>query len=142
MNEINTSKNLEYPTKSPLAKRVCECGCENEFQPRRKDQIYLNSQHANFAYNHGKRKKKNKDLRTQESILRKNDQILNNFWTNFHNDDNYVVLRLKSLLNKKFDQAYFVGMDPNGKNPIYFSYRYMYTVITQNEIEYIKIEKR
>lgn len=142
MNQINKSQNLEYPTKSPLAKRVCECGCENEFQPRRKDQIYLNSQHANFAYNHGARKKKNKDISKQEIILRRNDQILHNFWINFQSDDNPLVLRLKQLLNKNFNQSYFVGMNPDGTNPIYYSYRYMYTVITQKEVEYIKIEKR
>lgn len=44
------------PMPRPIAPIECKCGCGIIFQPKRKDQIYLNKQHADFAYNHGKRK--------------------------------------------------------------------------------------
>lgn len=40
---------------SPIKPRVCACGCGHEFQPKRKDQRYLNKQHADYHYNHTKR---------------------------------------------------------------------------------------
>ena len=49
------------PLPRPISRRDCKCGCGNEFQPLRKDQIYLNKQHADFGYNHGKRKRKNQE---------------------------------------------------------------------------------
>jgi len=70
-----TKKEVLAPPR-PISKRECKCGCGHEFQPGRRNQIYLNKQHADFGYNHGIRKgKKEKELEV-ESILRHNDRVL------------------------------------------------------------------
>ena len=69
---IHTKGNNIIPR--PIPERNCECGCGNLFYPRRRDNIYLNKQHADFAYNHGKRKAKNQNKVKSEKILLKNDK--------------------------------------------------------------------
>ena len=64
------------PAPRPIAERICICGCGHSFIPSRRDKVYLNNQHANYGYNHGKRKSKNRNRIRDEKILLKNDNIL------------------------------------------------------------------
>ena len=73
--EMKSYKHSQPPL-SPLAERICKCGCDIEFQPNRKDQVFLNKQHADFGYNHNIRRKKDANKREQSKILAKNDRIL------------------------------------------------------------------
>jgi hypothetical protein len=73
---MRIENNLDFTLASPLKPRICPCGCEEEFQPIRRNQYHYNNQHAEYAYNHGKRKEKNKVRLIEEKILRNNDNIL------------------------------------------------------------------
>ncbi len=126
----------------PLKPRICPCGCEKEFQPRRRDQIYYNSQHANYAYNHGKRKEKNKNRSIEEKALRKNDDILD---LHFKMDqiDNVAECFLKILISQGFRSRYHIGMTEKFDKVYYFLYRYnFYLFKDENNLDKIKIYKR
>ena len=78
---IKQKKKSEDP--SPLQMKVCACGCEIKFQPRRSDQLHLNSKHYNYAYNHGKRKIKYAQENSANKVIRKNDRILEKYFKVF-----------------------------------------------------------
>jgi hypothetical protein len=74
---FNTDKRCYCaPIPRPIADRYCKCGCNNLFSPKRVDQVYLNKQHADFAYNRGMRKVKNEKMIEVQKILLKNDKII------------------------------------------------------------------
>lgn len=75
---IRKKKKCENP--SPLPMRMCSCGCENEFQPKRLDQVYLNSKHANFGYNNGKRKERYEKEKMITKAIRLNDRIAEKYF--------------------------------------------------------------
>lgn len=130
----------EGPAPRPIAPRVCACGCENTFQPSRKDQIYLNTQHANFGYNHGKRKEKNKARTKEEAILARNDEILHKHFISERGND--VVVRYFDVLKAdKFKFAYHIGRDEEGGHVKWYSYRYRYEIL-YTEPKQVKIYKR
>ena len=91
-----TSKTKKNENPSPLAKRICECGCENEFQPGRSDQYHLNSIHYDFAYNHGPRKEKYAEENHATKVIRKNDRILEKYFKyckKIRGDLNFITLK-------------------------------------------------
>ena len=94
---------------SPLKEKLCPCGCDETFFPKRKDQIYKNTRHSNFAYNHGKRKEKSRNQRSTESKLQKNDKILEKYYQLFK-EDLFVVFSL-NLISDGFDHSLFTGND-------------------------------
>jgi len=98
INETNTS---------PYKEIRCPCGCESLFIPKRRDQVYKNSKHANFAYNHGKRKQVSKNQRIAESQLRKNDKIVEKYYL-FYQKKLAVVFSL-NLAADGFDHSFFIG---------------------------------
>ena len=87
-----TTKRKKNEDPSPLPMRICECGCENEFQPTRSDQLHLNSKHYNFAYNHGPRKEKYAEEIDFTKIIRRNDRILEKYFRLF--DTQFAKLNL------------------------------------------------
>lgn len=139
--KIDQDNLFQFPTISPLAPKICACGCENEFQPKRKDQVYLNKQHADFGYNNGKRKKKTV-ITKQERILRNNDVILDDIWNRLSNGKNEVLCNYELMNLFDFNDAYFIGINNQNDNPIYFTYRYAYTIFFDEKIKYLKIIKR
>ena len=130
------------PVPRPIAPIVCACGCGHEFQPRRRDQKYLNKQHADYGYNHSKRKAKNKNKIKTNKILLKNDQILEKYFKAFKKDE-CAICYLQNLESDGFNKSYQVGIDErliNGKKiNVYFSYNYTYRI---NKDQLIKINKR
>ena len=133
---------IHEPVPRPIAPIVCACGCGHEFQPRRRDQKYLNKQHADYGYNHSKRKAKNKNKIKTNKILLKNDQILEKYFKTFKKDG-YAICYLQNLESDGFNKSYQVGIDErliNGKKiNVYFSYNYTYRI---NKDQLIKINKR
>ena len=125
---------------SPLKQRICNCGCDNEFWPKRKDQVYLDSRHANFHYNHFKRHKKNKKNEINK-ILKRNDELLR-----FHYDKKKIsecYVPLDKLLKNGFKPEYFIAMNNTTKPSTYFSYYFTYSYHLRNDqIKYIQIAKR
>lgn len=137
MEEENINERIE---KSPLSTRICACGCENEFQPRRKDQVYLNKQHADHGYNNGKRKNNADTFNKQNKILKKNDNILHDIWSKL-NDGRLSVNTTYEVLNiLGFDPNYFIGSKSIDNTVYFFSYRYLYCLYNENKK--IKIKKR
>jgi hypothetical protein len=128
------------PMPRPIAPIECQCGCGIIFQPNRKDHIYLNKQHADFAYNHGKRKETSRIRQKEEAILAKNDKILHKHF--ICEKELKVVQRYLDVLKADgFQFAYNVGRDEKGDMVYWYSYRYYYT-ISQIEPKQVKIYKR
>ena len=118
---------------SPLKERDCPCGCGESFIPKRRDQVYKNSRHANYAYNHGKGKQKSLGQRKAESQLRLNDKILEKFYV-LDQRDTVIVFSL-NLTAEGFDNSYFIGNEFKDDLLYKKSYNYLF-------YEYIKEERK
>jgi len=129
------------PLPRPISARECECGCGHSFYPRRRDNIYLNKQHADFAYNHGKRKSKNRNRIRDEKILLKNDNILEKHFKSGKGQDEierfYDVLKADG-----FKSGYHIGRINHNEKEYHITYRYMYRIYARNEVLKINIKKR
>ncbi|MDA3883284.1 MAG: hypothetical protein PF481_08350 [Bacteroidales bacterium] len=126
---------------SPIPKRKCKCGCNHEFQPRRKDQVYLNKQHADFAYNNNVRKKKMKEENELNKILRKNDRILKKYFA-FSPLQNEVVQYINVLRADGFNPNFNIGGTTIDGERFLLSYKYIFSVYQNKNIFLIKIRKR
>lgn len=127
--------NLNQNEPSPIKKKVCECGCEIEFQPRRTNQIYLNKKHADYSNNHGKRKLMNKKAKEIEAQLRKNDQILDKFFK--LQQETPMQFPLKALETEGFKSNLTIRHDPN----FFHTYNYAYKLIKNNQTILVLITK-
>ncbi len=135
-----TKKEVLAPPPRPISKRECKCGCGHEFQPGRRNQLYLNKQHADFGYNHGKRKvKKEKELEV-ESILRHNDRVLEKFYSAYKREE--AICFLNNLIAEGFNRNFFVGFCKIAQEGFYFSYNFMYHIYQTENQSLIKIRKR
>lgn len=132
--ELNIDKNEVYnfssgaPVPHPLAIRECACGCGNSFQPRRRDQIFINKQHADYAYNNGKRKESSRIKKKEEAILAKNDMILHKHFL-CEKSSKEVIRYFDVLKADGFKFEYNIGSDEYEGVLYYFTYRYCYTII-------------
>lgn len=135
-------KLIQEPVPRPIAPIECACGCGHEFQPRRRDQKYLNKQHADYGYNHKERKKKDKQQVLTNLKLKANNKILDKYFNAFK-DGLTATCNLDSLVADGFDKSYSTGVTDgnyNGKiTQFYFSYNYIYFINYENQI---KIKKR
>jgi len=126
-----------FATISPHKERMCPCGCETMFIPRRRDQVYLNSNHANHAYNNGKRKQKSKRQVEAEKQLRLNDKLLAKFYSYFKKTE-AVVLSL-NLKAEDFDHSFFIGHSFIGEELYYKSFNYLFREYEKDGIKLTKI---
>ncbi|GAA4279676.1 hypothetical protein [Gaetbulibacter aestuarii] len=127
-----------------IPKRKCACGCGNNFQPRRRDQIYINKQHADDYHN----RKKQLVKKVDDEILRRNDRILEKL---FHSGtlnpgftQAYLELFFLQLKIKGFDhEINVVEENENGEN-CYYTYNHYYQIykLPNSEIEMVRIFKR
>lgn len=129
------------PLPRPLPARKCQCGCEITFWPKRKDQIYLNKQHADFGYNHGKRKAKNRSRVIAEKTLMKNDNILHKHFS-IEKTSNQVERFYDVIRAEGFKSGYYIGRVSIEELQYHISYRYVYRVFKQNGILKIIIRKQ
>lgn len=130
-------KNVKSP--SPLAPRICACGCGHEFQPTRKDKVYLNNDHAQFGYNHGKRKERDGNSSKVNKLIRKNDNILRIFFEQGHLRKR--LPRLSSLKDLGFNCGINVANQVIDGKIFLIMYNYRYTLIKRENESYVKIEK-
>jgi hypothetical protein len=128
------------PSPHPLARRVCICGCKNDFQPVNTRHYYFNKQHANFGYNHGARKENQANQNRDEKIQRSNDHILPKYFKS--SPANEVSLFLKILTADGFNQAYFVSPGDIDGVTYFYSYNYLFTIYKGGNEEIIKILKQ
>jgi len=131
-------KKQENP--SPLALRICACGCGIEFQPRRSDQFHLNSNHFNFAYNHGPRKVKYAMENFVTKAIRKNDRILEKYFRLFKQDT--VTLNLVILQADGFDSRYYSGVDSKGQNKFFCLYTYAFMLTKEGSNTNVIIKRK
>lgn len=134
MSKDNKEKEL---SPNPLALRICECGCENVFQPRRTDHIYLNKQHADFAYNNGDRKEKTKNQDIIEKILRKNDRVCGKYFE--ADDNNETICLLESAKADGLNLSYLIGQSKIDGKQYFHTYNYRFHLFMDGELEKIKI---
>lgn len=135
---IDLRENLPLPR--PIPPVECKCGCGHTFQPRRRDQVYLNKQHADFGYNHNTRKTKYRNRRKAEKILWSNDKALGK---NFKNrEGNCATCILDALKADGLDLAYVIGTDERDGKKYYYLYNYYYHIYVSNNIKMIKIYQR
>jgi hypothetical protein len=127
------------PSPSPLENRDCKCGCGNLFTPKRRDQVYLNSQHANYGYNHGIRKKKNKKINISNKQLFLNDNLLGKYHK--MHTGNPVTAFLDNLKAGGFDTRYFTRTVENENVIYYYLYNYAYSIYKKDDQYLIKIYK-
>lgn len=133
---------IQEPVPRPIAPIICDCGCGHEFQPKRRDQKYLNKQHADYGYNHKERKKRNKQKLITSKKLSANDKILEKYFNAFK-EGQTATCSLDCLVADGFDKSYTSGV-ADGKYyekivQFYFSYNYLYFINNNNQI---KIRKR
>ncbi|MCB9223116.1 MAG: hypothetical protein H6582_02980 [Crocinitomicaceae bacterium] len=128
------------PPPRPIPKRECKCGCGHNFQPNRKDQVYLNKQHADFGYNHGQRKTKQANRLKVEKILRKNDLILKKFFA--LSKDPTVTIMLENLKADGFRSEYNIGREKDKSgNLFFFLYNYAFRIVIRDNKKLIIIKK-
>ena len=129
------------PLPRPISARECGCVCGHSFYPRRRDNIYLNKQHADFAYNHGKRKSKNRNRISVEKILLKNDNVFDKHYKSERNtkhvDRYYDILKADG-----FKFGYHIGKSEKDNIEYYYTYNYYYCIFFLEKIKMIKIFKR
>ena len=133
-------KKEDTPPPRPIPKRDCKCGCGHEFQPTRTNQTYLNKQHADFGYNHGKRKKVREKELEIETTLRHNDRVLAKYH-NFYQKEEAIGF-LNNLESDGLDVRVFVGIKKIEDEWFHFSYRYMFHIYQEGSQKLIKIRKR
>jgi hypothetical protein len=139
--KLNMNSNFQNPPPSPLGYRFCKCGCKIEFQPKRKDQIYLNKQHADYGYNNLVRKLKDAHKREQYKVLAKNDRILEKHFLAKQSLEDSVEVYLDILIADGFDLAAIVGSSIIDNKVYHFSISY-YLHIDEATIAKAKIYKR
>ena len=128
---------------SPLASRICVCGCENEFQPTRSNQIYLDLRHANYGYNKGPRKKKYAKEQEVTKVIRKNDRTLEKYFRISKNDA--IQLNLLIVLADGFDEGVFTRVVEKPVHRVmtkfHAMYKYCFRIIKQGDVDYIEIRE-
>ncbi len=138
---IRKKKKSENP--SPLPMRMCSCGCENEFQPKRSDQVYLNSKHSNYAYNKGKRKERYESEKLISKAIRLNDRIAEKFYNCIKDTRkrvNLVLLRMEGFDVDAFTRV--VQKEVLGqKFQLLHLYNFGFRIFTQNTTTMIEIHK-
>lgn len=120
--------NREERLPSPIRPIACKCGCGHVFQPRRKDQLYIDKTHYDFNYNQTKRKVKHKNIVEIEKILRTNNRILEKHYKanlgNLKKDS--VRCYFEILKAEGFKTANYIGIEERNKMTYQCLYDYKY----------------
>ncbi|MBL1278762.1 MAG: hypothetical protein COA33_000695 [Fluviicola sp.] len=132
--------NLDNVDPSPIPVRICECGCGYAFQPKRKDQIYLNRKHTDHGYHFNVRKPKLKNQKIIEKILRKSDRACAKYFTS--RDSKEAIFILEALTTDGLDLRYSVGQDLIEGKKYYYLYNYIFQLFKEDGIKKIKIRKK
>ena len=143
LKESNNIINLndDVPLPRPIPPIKCKCGCGHSFQPRRRDQKYLNKQHADYGYNHNERKKKHRNRKKFEKILRRNDRILEKHFKSERLEK--CVTRYYDIIKSDgFNFAFHIGKLEKDKQSYYILYNYYYCIYMSDKSKMIKIYKR
>ena len=136
-NLFNQRSFLRMP--SPLASKVCACGCGNKFTPRRKDQRFLNSKHYDYFYNHNTRKRKNRNKTKAIKVLSKNNRLLKEYY-DLYAKNGVAQCSISTIVKRGFDLSFFTGIEKNEKDGLEYLYVFDFSFsINGNIINIIKI---
>jgi hypothetical protein len=125
---MKNNKTIFDPAPRPIPDVYCKCGCGNLFSPNRIDQVYLNKQHYDYAYNNGPRKIMNANIKKHEKILAKNDRIINKHFLT-KRFDKFKIVYFEVLEADGFDFAFNIGIEVRDDISWAFSYKYVYSII-------------
>lgn len=127
---INTISNFrgQELIPNPIQRRECKCGCGHEFQPNRKDQLYINKKHYDFDYNNTKRKVKNKHIVEVEKVLRLNNRILEkHYQSHIGNQKKEPVTCYYDILKADgFLSAHYTGKSEQEKHTYFCLYDFYF----------------
>lgn len=135
----NVNDNISQKKVSPIGIRNCKC-CGLPFQPKRVDQIFYNKKHADYYNYHNVKKPKQRIQNTIEKIHRKNDRICARYVN--ANGGNPIITYWEAICADGFNDQYIQGTCTKDNKTYTFTYNHMYTIIVDNGIVKIKIEKR
>ncbi|WP_088323116.1 hypothetical protein [Polaribacter tangerinus] len=134
----NTRITAEQYHPSPIQIRECKCGCGHEFQPNRKDQLYIDKRHYDFDYNQTKRKEKNKNRTATEKQLRLNNRVLEKHYIASVESQKKEPIKcyLDILKAEGFLTKNHTGVSEDGTNKFYLLYDYYYRLFrnTSNQL--------
>lgn len=128
------------PPPSPIGERECSCGCGVLFVPKRRDQIYVNRQHANYGYNHGRRKQRSKNQINAEKGLRLNDKLLDKYWR--AQPENEVIVPLLNIKADGFDQYLTIGSHLIEGELFYKSFNYYFRTYELQGVTLVRIQSQ
>ena len=137
---IKVKKKTNSKAPSPLGERICKCGCGHVFIPNRRDKFHINSQHANFGYNHGARKEKLGNEIEIQKKLHLNDKILEKHYLAGNKKE--VLCFLSIILAEGFSLNYYVGLAEITGIKYFYLYNYIYTIGIAQGQKTIKIIKQ
>jgi len=133
---------INTPQPRPIQPKKCVCGCGHLFQAKRRDQVYLNKQHADYGYNHGKRKAKNKIRKSIEKILSNNDNILDRHYK-MNVREKRATCFFEVVRADGFQFGYHIGKIEKKDAECFFTYRYYFNLFKDaNGIQKINIFRR
>jgi len=124
---------------SPIRIRECKCGCGHEFQPNRKDQLYIDKRHYDFDYNQNRRKIKNKHIIATEKQLRLNNRVLEKHYiANIESQKKGPIKCYLDILKAEgFSTKNYTGISEEGSKKFYFLYDYHYRLFRNTSNQFI-----
>ncbi|MDC0177725.1 hypothetical protein OAJ14_06220 [Polaribacter sp.] len=140
MKNRNEMTAVEFPV-NPIRMRACRCGCGYEFQPNRKDQLYIDKRHYDFDYNQNKRKIKNKHIIVTEKQLRLNNRVLEKHYVaNIESQKKEPIKCYLDILKAEgFSTKNYIGVSEEGTEKFYLLYDYYY-LLFRNKSNQLIIE--
>jgi hypothetical protein len=137
--KIWSPKEIPFPPPKPIPIKECECGCGYAFQPRRRDHIYLDTVHANYGYNHGKRKEKDEKAKELNKKLATNDRILKKYHDAYHVKP--VVVDLINLKADGFRDNLFLSIGIENNETSFYLYHFAFVPYKNDNQTLVKILK-
>ena len=140
MAEDYVINDLENVDPSPIAPRICACGCGNKFQPRRENQIYINKRHADKGYHTNVRKPKQANQKVIEKYMQANDRICEKYFKAQKTIESINIL--EALIADGFKSSYLLNYTFIKEEKYCITYNYLIHFFEEDGIQKAKIRKQ
>ena len=131
---------LENVDPSPIAPRMCTCGCGHTFQPNSDSHINVNKKHTDRAYYLQVTKPKQKIRNEIEKAHRRNDTICAKYVN--ANFGEPTICHWESIIADGYDEQYNQGISEENGIIYIFTYNYYFHLFDDNGLKKIKIARR
>lgn len=131
---------LDNVDPSPIAPRVCACGCGITFNPRRSNQYNVNGRHTDKGYHQNVRKPKQKNQNAIDKIHRRNNRACEKYVEASQSGE--AVCNWESLLADGLNDKYTHGVCEDSGIKYAMTYNYMYHVFKEDGTIKVKIKKQ